>query len=135
MNFEGFETIDFPTDPNIVYAIGIDSGGEFIPFYVGKTSRNIGRFGDYISAKFSAQTDFKVGEAVKKFIEKGYKVKIKFKPSNDRAKDEKELISQWHERTLLLNDLEGYDYKKAGEDEERKRIDAFVEEFINKHAL
>lgn len=130
MEFENFETINFPQDPNIIYIIGIDYGKEFIPFYIGETSRNVGRFGDYISAKFSASTDFKVGEAIKYFIKNGYKIKIKFKKSKDRKKEEKELLSKLGKKFILLNDLKGYDYRYADKIKEAKKIYKFVKDLL-----
>jgi len=92
---------------------------EFIPFYVGETGRSLGRFGDYQSAKFSAATDFKVGKAVRRLRELGCSVVIRYRPSATRQSDERTLIQQLRaEKVPLLNDLQGYNYTTAVEDEE-----------------
>jgi len=132
MKFNNFETITFPQAPEIVYVLGIEFKGEFAPFYVGQTSRNVGRFGDYVSAKFSASTDFKVGEAVKYFKKRGCSVKIKFKKSDRKEKEEKNLLIALRKDTTLLNDLRGYNYKTANENEERQKIHQFVDEFLKR---
>ncbi|MFA4941690.1 MAG: hypothetical protein WC582_03820 [Patescibacteria group bacterium] len=130
MKFNNFETISFPQHPKIVYILGIEFKGKFIPFYVGQTSRDVGRFGDYVSAKFSASTDFKVGEAVRCFKKQGYSVKIKLKNSNNKEKEEKDLLIILRRDVKLLNDLEGYNYKTASENEERQKIHLFIDKFL-----
>jgi len=131
MDFNDFETISFPQDPDIVYALGIECKGKFVPFYVGQTSRNIGRFGGYVSAKFSASTDFKVGEAVKCFFKKGYNVLIKFKKTKNKEIEEKNLLARLRGTIPLLNDFKGYDYKNADEKVEKQKIQQFIDEFLN----
>jgi hypothetical protein len=133
-SFEEYQTISFPSDPNIVYIIGVEEKARFIPIYVGESSRNIGRFGDYISAQFSAPTDFKVGVAVKHLMKKGHKVVIKYKNSSGRRKEEGDVIREIKTAGFrLLNDLQGYDYRTAKKDEETRKIEDFVEGIIEKY--
>ena len=67
IDFSTFAEMEFPQHRDIVYVFLYvpDEGAEPVPFYVGESSRHVGRFGDYMSANFTASTDFKVGEAVK----------------------------------------------------------------------
>lgn len=126
--FKDFASLEFPSNINAVYIIHFAKDNEEVPFYVGETSRFLGRISDYIAANFKAPTDFKVGEAIKYFQEKGYGVVIKYKPSEDRKEDEKEIIKLFQDSgTRLLNELIGFDYKKANEAEERERIRKFCD--------
>lgn len=121
-----FHDIEFPLDPDIVYIIYLVKDENEIPIYVGESSRNIGRFGDYVSAKFSASTDFKVGEAVKYIQTLGYNVRIKYKETLDRKNKEREILNNLRERYHLLNDLSGFDYSIANQLDERSKIHEFV---------
>ena len=130
-----FVELPFPANGAIVYALCFVRTGQTarVPFYVGESSRHVGRFGDYVSGQFSASTDFKVGEAVKCLRELGYQVIIKYKESTNRKTDEASLIaclkSQQHR---LLNDLEGYDYRSGTTKEvERDRVRRFVKELVS----
>ncbi|MGD0970952.1 MAG: hypothetical protein ABSA04_06050 [Desulfobaccales bacterium] len=69
---EEFLTIEFPQNINVVYIIYLTNQGVHIPFYVGETGRFLVRVSDYMSANFKAQTDFKVGEAIRYIQEKGH---------------------------------------------------------------
>ncbi len=130
------QTITFPAGGDIVYVIGFQKGNSFVPIYVGESSRNIGRFGDYVSAKFSASTDFKVGMAVKYLQEQGRKMLIKYKDSPDRKAEQDQLIRQIQSRGFrLLNDLKGYDYKSANEQAELVKIRSFVDEMLKSTPL
>jgi hypothetical protein len=133
MNFPDFETMDFPQKPNLVYVLGVEleGGKKFHPFYVGQTSRHIGRIGDYVSAKFTASTDYKVGETVKYLLSRGLRVKVKFKEFDDPLKDEAALIRKIQEHKVpLLNDLPGYDYRVAHEEVEREKVRIFVDDLL-----
>ncbi|MFC1826223.1 hypothetical protein ACFLYZ_02385 [Thermodesulfobacteriota bacterium] len=130
--YSDFHDIEFPRNPNIVYIIYIVKDGDEIPIYVGESSRNIGRFGDYVSAKFSASTDFKIGEAIKYIRTFDYSVRIKYKETldRDRKNKEREILSNFSGRYHLLNDLSGYDYLNADELDERLKIHEFVRKKI-----
>lgn len=128
--YSDFHDIEFPRNPNIVYIIYIVKDGDEIPIYVGESSRNIGRFGDYVSAKFSAPTDFKIGEAIKYIRTFDYSVRIKFKETLDRKNKEREILTNLSGRYNLLNDLSGYDYLNADEEDERFKIHEFVRKKI-----
>lgn len=131
MQYSDFTEIEFPIDSDIIYVLLYVKGEERVPFYVGQSQRNIGRFGDYVRAGFKASTDFKVGEAVKYLKANGYKVIINYKNARDRLLEEKRLIE-----TLtmnghrLLNELSGYDYRIADENEERKRIYSHMDDLL-----
>lgn len=133
---QNFIEIPFPTEEekNIVYILGIKKEDEFIPFYVGQSSRNFGRFGDYISANFSASTDFKVGTAIKLFFKKNKPVSIRYRKAIENKIEENKLISEFRINEFkLLNDISNYDYKTANQIEIESRIENFVDEFILKH--
>jgi hypothetical protein len=138
--FSDFIQIPFSDENNIVYVVGIIYyKSKFIPFYVGQSSRNIGRFGDYISAKYTAPTDFKVGEAIKYFKSKKYEVFIKYKELKNSKEEEKKLIENVREELQkynknnikLLNDINGYNYQTSNEEQERKKIEDYVDGFLD----
>jgi len=63
MEFPAFETADLPPSQeimNFVYVLGVeDSNKGFAPFYVGQTSRLLGRIDDYASeVHFSAASRY-----------------------------------------------------------------------------
>lgn len=93
LDFSGFAEIAFPEKADIVYVLCFKRKGsnDCIPFYVGESSRHLGRFGDYVSAKFAASTDFKVGEAVKQLRVHG-EVIFRYKATNYRRAKEKSWI-------------------------------------------
>ncbi|MGC2422775.1 MAG: hypothetical protein WA666_00250 [Nitrospirota bacterium] len=130
IDFDAFEEIAFPERCDIVYVFHYICGEGILPFYVGESSRHFGRFGDYISANFSAATDFKVGEAVKYLREKGLGVVVKFKASQNRKEEEKRIIKHLRGTFRLLNDLKGYHYKSSDEDSERLKIQQFIEQIL-----
>jgi hypothetical protein len=128
-DFSGYTELPFPDRPEIVYVLCYrrPDAREFIPFYVGETERNVGRFGDYLSAKFTAPTDFKVGKCVSKLRELGCSVLIRYCPSATRGEDQSSLIQQMRAAKVpLLNDLPGYNYRTAVEEEELKRVTEFA---------
>ena len=54
-----------------------------------------------------------------------------FKESIGRKAEEKALIKSLKERSfLLLNEMEGYDYRADGEKTERKKVQNFVDEIV-----
>lgn len=124
--FEGFNDIEFPLYRDIVYAIYFREHDKDTYFYVGESSRHIGRIGDYLSAKFSAPTDFKVGETIKYLLSIGYEVGVKYKESQSRKVDEKSVLDELRKNNKMLNDLPGYDYKTADERQERLKIHEFI---------
>ena len=129
-----FEELPFPKQSDIVYVLCFTNPlaqTEPIPFYVGESSRHVGRIGDYVAAKFSASTDFKVGEAVKHFRALGFEVKVMYKESKDRKAEEDALIKSLEGKSfLLLNKMKGYDYRVDGEKAERKKVQNFVDEIV-----
>jgi hypothetical protein len=129
IDLDGFEQMEFPQHRDIVYIFHYvrGEGSEPIPFYVGESSRHVGRFGDYVAANFSASTDFKVGEAVKYLREKGVRVVVTFKESPDRKGEERRLLQHLRSTFRLLNDLKGYRYGSADADGERLKIRQFID--------
>ncbi len=132
IDFDAFEEMEFPKHRDIVYVfhyVGVESG-ELLPFYVGESSRHVGRFGDYMSANFSASTDFKVGEAVKYLRQRGLRVVVKFKESLDRKGEEKRILQHLRGTFRLLNDLKGYRYGSADANGERLKIQRFIDQIL-----
>jgi hypothetical protein len=132
LSFSDFHEIPFPDVGDIVYFLSFTKPKcEPVPFYVGQSSRHVGRFGDYVSGNFTASTDFKVGEAVKYLRQLGLPVTIRFKESVNTRIDEAELIAAFKAQGLkLLNELEGYNYRCAIREEECRRIQSFVESLV-----
>lgn len=137
MNFEGFTVVEFPPMnreiSRFVYVLCLVDSSVEVPFYVGQTTRIWGRLDDYYWAMFSASTDFRVGEAVRYLSTKGYRVAVKYKPSADSRKEEHEIIEELHRlrgANTLLNDLGGFDWKRANEFEERLNIQVFLDTLL-----
>lgn len=132
-DFSGFSELVFPRHGDIVYVLCFKSAGmdEFIPFYVGESSRHVGRFGDYVAAHFSASTDFKVGYAARILHERGCEVVVRYKPVTDRRKEEKILIAIYQAAGLkLLNALGSYEYQKAQMLDEIAKVAGFIEQIL-----
>lgn len=135
MDYSDFNEFVFPRHGDIIYVIGfkrdrvnaIEQKTHFIPFYVGESTRSVGRFGDYIASKFTASTDFKVGQAIQYLHERGCEVVVRYKGSLDRIADERALIhSIKNTGHKLLNDLGSYIYTEASQAEERERVVQFI---------
>jgi len=135
--FSNFTDIDFPNHKEIVYIFyfKVKAGGDDIPLYVGETSRGVGRFGDYISAKFTAATDFKVGEAIRYLTSLGFSVRIKYKEFSNRKMEEKTIINLLQSKSRLLNELEGFQYKNANEHDERLKIKNFIDILVQEKGI
>ena len=131
-DFNEFAEMHFPNHRDIIYVLLYvrEGKGQPIPLYVGQSSRHIGRFGDYLSANFSASTDFKVGEAVRYLRSEGHSVVIRYRESDDRKRDERTVINNLRKTFPLLNDLEGYNYQCADEEQERLKIRAFIDHLL-----
>lgn len=130
----GFQSLDFPQTRYVVYIIGIEFRGTFVPFYVGQTSRDVaGRIGDYISGQFTASTDFKVGKAIYYFRCEGCEIKVYFKKSEEDEKARRAEEGMWKDKAVkkcprLLND---HTVSSDDPTEEAKRIHAWVKEFLS----
>ena len=124
-----WKRIAFPFDPKIVYVVKIRKEGEFRPIYVGMSkTRNIGRIGDYVSCRFTASVDFKVGVAARHLSSKGYEVVIDYRLSGNPRDEEKKLVDDFKKDGLvLLNGRFGYNYKTEQIEEIRDLITAFVD--------
>jgi hypothetical protein len=130
MDYSDFNSFLVPNrkEIGIVYAIGIYIESGFKPFYVGQSSRHVGRFGDYLKPNFTAATDFKVGKAIEFLTERGFKVEIKYKVSTNRKLDEKELIKKTEP---ILNGLKLYKYKTAVKEIEVEKIKNHIQIWID----
>lgn len=131
MDYSAYESFLFPEKINIdiVYIIGVNTESDFHPFYVGQSSRHVGRFGDYLKPNFSAATDFKVGKAIEYLTNNGCKVEVKFRSSINRISDEKEIINSLNP---ILNTIPGYDYTKLQDEDDKKKILSNIEEIMRK---
>ena len=108
--------------------------GVFVPFYVGESSRHLGRLGDYVAARFSASTDFKVGHAARMLLGLGCEVVVRYKAVSDRRAEEKRLIAAYELAGLqLLNTLEGYRYQTADPSGEIAKVETFVAQLLRQH--
>lgn len=113
MNFDGFTSISFPKDDGIVYVLCFKKPGASseTPFYVSESGRGTRRLGDYLTAQFSAPTDFKVGVVIKTLQAAGVEVIVKYRQSNDRKSEEKQLIHEISQCYPLLNHESNFNYK------------------------
>jgi len=140
--FEGYKAVDFPpparslpeTSDDYVYAFCWILDRLENPFYVGQTKRLAGRMNDYRVAQFAACTDFRVGEAVKYLKDrKKCRIVVRYKVSGKMRKDERALIRELHlSGVRLLNDLSGYNYRKANQTEERAAVHKFCEVMLSR---
>jgi len=122
---------DFPVATDSVYLLGLEFNGEFVPFYVGQSSRILGRIADYQKANFSARTDFKVGVMVD-YFKVNRKVKIAFKESSNPKDDERHWIEEARKEArsqgyIILNDL---DLKTGDEDDARRTVLQTAAQFL-----
>ncbi len=135
-SFEGFKCIEFPSEKeyDIVYVLCFAQvGNKKTPFYVGKSTQHTARLGYYISAKFTASTDFRVGEAIKYLRHGlGLSVWVYYKQSQNVARDEQQMIDELGKSYRLLNNAKalGYEYKTADEAVVRARIHAFIKQMV-----
>ena len=135
MHEDKFITAPFPEDEDIVYVLRFQRPGEsgMIPFYVGESRRGTRRIGDYITAQFSAATDFKVGIAVKALRSAECRIFVSHQPSANRRKDEAELIARYTQQGhKLLNAERSYNYRSADKAAEQTRIEQFVASLVQR---
>lgn len=128
-----FVDMEFPANREIVYVLNLHIPGDtrLTPFYVGESSRHVGRIGDYVSANFTASTDFKVGEAVKFLRQRGLEVLVRFWECTDRKLEEKRVINILRASHLLLNDFKGYRRDNPDAETQRREICNFMEKLVN----
>jgi hypothetical protein len=126
------QELDFPNGGKIVFVLhySLQDGIEPLPFYVGESSRHVGRFADYVAADFSAPSDFKVGEAVSFLRSKGLRVIIRFWESADSKAEERRILRDLRGTFRLLNDLKGYRYGHGDEEGERRKVRRFIDEIL-----
>ena len=138
--FDGFTAVDFPPLKNFapihadgfVYTLFWCHSGLDVPFYVGETGRLVERMNDYCVAGFRACTDFRAGEAIRYLREvKNYRIVARYKPSESRKNDEKNLIRQLLLLGVrLLNSFPSYNYRVANETDERTAIQNYCDMLI-----
>ena len=128
--FDDFQSFEFPTKTSAVYALGIESKNQFVPFYIGETTDLDRRISEYLNPNFDAPTDFRVGEAIKYLKARGYVVIFKFKLS-DNPEEEEKAYTERTEKEITDKLLRGsYDYKTSDPEAERKRAWSEVDEFL-----
>lgn len=136
LSFDDFETLVFLQDDPANYVVGFEKGQRFVPIYVGETGNLTCRRADHIRAQFGAQTDFKVGTAIRFLQKRAFKVLLKYHAGSpnqkERNKEEERLKAELRSHDYsLLNDIPGYSYLSADREEEAGKIEAFVESAIN----
>lgn len=139
MDFASFTELDFQcrTKDHVgeVYIIFFVKSGVAIPFYVGQTSRFLGRMDDYFWASYAAPTDFRVGEAIQ-YFSRNHRVIIRHKLSPKPLADEAEIIRALESKGApLLNVQHGLSYSYQVNSEEsisavRKAIHGYCEKAL-----
>ena len=135
-DFDGFSELAFPRQGDIVYVLCFKAVvmGVSLPFYVGESSRLLGRLGGFVAARFSVSTDFKVGHAARMLLGLGCEVVVRYKAVSDRRAEEKRLIAAYELAGLqLLNTLEGYRYQTADPSGEIAKVETFVAQLLRQH--
>jgi hypothetical protein len=133
MNFQGFHSITFPRDEEIVYVLCFKRPGseEEVPFYIGESGRGTRRLNDYITKQFAAPTDFKVGVVVKALQDAGAEVTVKYKVSADRKAEEARLIKEAASHNSLLNHVASFNYKTQSKEEQLARFASIARELLD----
>ncbi|MGI4853491.1 MAG: hypothetical protein ACRYF4_05505 [Janthinobacterium lividum] len=137
LDFNGFQSLELVPKADdhsgCVYVLIFSKDGVEIPFYVGQTTRFLGRMDDYFWADFQAMTDFKVGEAVRYFCTPPISGRVfaKYRMCTEPRIEEASLIAKLKEQgATLLNGAKGYDYRSADEQSQavdvRAKCDAIV---------
>jgi hypothetical protein len=91
--------------------------------------------GDYESKEFAAPTDFRVGTAIQYLQGKGYRVIVKYKPSEQSKVEEKTMICELLlGGARLLNCIPSYDFKTSKEKEVAEIVRRFCDLLITKPA-
>lgn len=107
-DWKNFHTLKVPSESQskIVYVICFTGKSlkEPVPFYVGRSKRHVGRLGDYVSGKFTAVTDFRVGVAIRYLQKEGFRVDFHFTPVSDPKQVEQRLKEELKTDNCLLND-------------------------------
>ena len=90
------------------------------------------RIAEYLFADFQAQTDFKVGVAIRYLKNtKGVRVEIGQKHSSELFQDEGDIIRELRSKSVrLLNQHSGYDYRSADRDSEKERVHRFCDDLL-----
>jgi hypothetical protein len=132
MDYSNYHSFPLPEIIDIVYIIGVKTESDFHPFYVGQSSRHVGRFGDYLKPNFSAATDFKVGQAIEFLTNNGFKVEFKYRSTLNPITEERELIDIINP---VLNTSRGYNYKNSDDKTELSRIEETMKIWIVKNLI
>ena len=120
-NYDGFKEIElFPKADDhsgCVYVLVFSKDRFEIPFYVGQTTRFLGRMDDYFWADFQATTDFRVGQAIKYLCSlEGGKVLARYQACADPRAEENAILNKLREGKAILLNGTGYDYKRDDKD-------------------
>lgn len=138
MLFDGYDSMELTPSNGFgfVYVLCWKQKGKEVPFYVGQTQAIWGRMNDYHWAEFQANTDFRVGQAVRYLAEKKLSVVVKYKQSapieRDRVKEEQQIISILKNdgRTLLNHRRTPYEYSTDDPEAVIKEIRKVVDEIL-----
>ena len=133
VNFQEFSVMDFlpRSEPGFVYVLSWVSDSEEAPFYVGQTQSIWGRLNDYYWAQFQASTDFRVGEAIKHLHARNLRIVVRYRASANPREEERAIIDEFQEGgRRLLNGLRGFDYRTANQDDERVRVQRWVDSLV-----
>ena len=135
MDYEGYATVELvpklPNHKGEVYVLLFDDGLSSKEFYVGQTSRFLGRMDDYFWAESAAATDFKVGIAIRYFSQKlGGRVFAKHKAVDDPRAEEKRILELLRGHPLLNDQGLWYDYKTSNLIEVEDRIVSKCNEIV-----
>jgi len=133
MNFDGFSSITFPRDEEVVYLLCFrrPDSSEEIPFYVGESGRGTRRLSDYITAQFASPTDFKVGVVVRTLQDAGAEVTVKYKLSADRKVEEAKLINVAAAVHTLLNHEPSFNYRTDNKEEQLARFQSLAMKLLS----
>lgn len=140
LKFKNFVIINFPHPPKIsaIYIYFFIRQNKEIPLYVGESGRFRERFGEYLVANHTTSTDFKVGESIYYLQEKGYKIIVKYKPTdaNNRKIEQNDFIRDYQRENIkLLNDLKNIIITKSYQREEREKEREKIRQFIDNYIL
>ncbi len=131
---KNFAVTEIPRLPSInaVYILCVIKNEKEVPFYVGESGKLRRRVGEYLVASPQASTDFKVGEAIQHFHEKGYKVEVRYLQTTARKSLEKNMIRFLKSKGFrLLNDIPGFDRRTFDLEREHEKIKRFCDDALN----
>ena len=137
---KNYEIRSFPKMESAIYVLIGKHKNIHFPFYVGETNSLYVRIRDYrTKSQFACPTDFKVGIAIQYFERKGIEIEIATQEQvtiSKRRMEEKDKCAIFRNQGyLLLNDLQGYDYKTADADDEIHKIKLYCDKILERQGL